>query len=344
MKIAIVHHQIKLKGGMETYLFDLIREFSRQGDIVTTFVYKKNFSGSLAASINYTNLFYLPRSLKKFWFGSRIYKKQKEQNFDFRLTLMRAINQDVLVCGGTHLGYLKSCQKKSRILDRVEIKLEKKCYQSASIIIAHSEAVKDELMFFYNVPEEKIVKILPPADGRRFHQNFRDKKAIFRRKFNLHPDKITVLFPSTGHKRKGFSILVDAIKQLPENDFQLVVAGDAPLSKLPNCVHVGFVQNMIELYTASDVTVLPSLYEPFGLVVLESVLCGVPVILSPHVGAKELISENEGIVLSELTAEAISAALLRIQNRTFKISPHFAEEKKLTISEHIHKIKTLWPG
>ncbi len=88
------------------------------------------------------------------------------------------------------------------------------------------------------------------------------------------------MFPSTGHDRKGLPLLLDTLATLPEEQFELAVAGSdsGKFHRLPNVKYLGFIQNMGELYRAADFTVLPSHYEPFGLVVTESLACGTPVV------------------------------------------------------------------
>jgi glycosyltransferase involved in cell wall biosynthesis len=343
MKVTITHHQFKLKGGMENYLFNLITGFKEHQDTITTFIYKRPTQESHAlCQINHTNLTYLPRPLRKFWFGWQSYKKIAQTDHDLSISLMRAINHDLIICGGTHWGFLTHTQKKPSLLDKIEIQLEQKSYDTAKVVMAHSQLIKDELIKFYNIPEEKIITLYPPVDTRKLHQLCKEDKLRLRAKYNIHPTKTILLFPSTGHKRKGFFLLVEAMKQLPAADYELVVAGNQPPDvNLPNCTYVGFVEDMVELYSACDITVLPSYYEPFGLVAIESLQCGTPVILSEFVGAKELISDKEGIIMSEQTATALKEAILLARSKSFQIEENCVEKKRLTIADHIQQIKTL---
>ena len=63
-------------------------------------------------------------------------------------------------------------------------------------------------------------------------------------------------------------------------------------------------------YAASDVLVLPTLYEPFGLVCLEAMACGLPVVTSTSAGAAELITAGvNGYVCDALDVETIHRAI-----------------------------------
>jgi glycosyltransferase involved in cell wall biosynthesis len=175
------------------------------------------------------------------------------------------------------------------------------------------------------------------------HQELKGQQQQLREKYGIHPTKTVLLFPSTGHKRKGFFLLLEAMKKLPTADYELVVAGSPiPEVNLPNCKQVGFVEKMVELYSACDFTVLPSHYEPFGLVIVESLQCGTPVILSEFVGAKDLVTDKEGIILKELTAAALEVAILSTRNKQFDIKENIVSEKGLMISDHIQDIKNIF--
>lgn len=341
MKIAIIHHQLKLKGGMETYLLNLIHELNRQKDLVSIHIYKKVTLKNLPCAIKRHNLFYLPSKLRKFFFGWNIHKSKEMQQYDLRISLMRAVNQDIIICGGTHLAYLEHTHKKPTLLDNIEIKLETKAYQSAVMIVVHSSSLKNELVKYYNVPESKVVCLYPPIDTVRFHQRNKSDAYKLRELFKIDRNKTVLLFPSTGHERKGFSLLVEALKSLPVDDFELVVAGDPiPNNQLPNCRYVGFVEDMTQLYSLSDATVLPSYYEPFGLVAMESLYCGTPVILSKYVGAIDLVKPQYGIVLNELTAECIANAFKAIRANKIKVPENFAESVGLCLNDHVSKLKS----
>ena len=101
------------------------------------------------------------------------------------------------------------------------------------------------------------------------------------------------LFPSTGHKRKGLDLLADFFEHT-DLPVKLAVAGSPLPRPMKNVVGLGFCTNMSELYRAADFTVMASLYEPFGLVGVESVLCGTRVVLSDNMACTEVMNDEAG--------------------------------------------------
>jgi glycosyltransferase involved in cell wall biosynthesis len=70
----------------------------------------------------------------------------------------------------------------------------------------------------------------------------------------------------------------------------LAIAGRAPGRISGRVRWLGFVHQIEECYQAADFTILASRYEPFGMVGVETVMCGTPAILSSRVGALEVIA------------------------------------------------------
>lgn len=123
-----------------------------------------------------------------------------------------------------------------------------------------------------------------------------------------------------GHgENKGYGILYDALKQLYENGMQDFVCNIYfnPKNKLPKYIvsHAPYsLKEVDEIYNNIDVLVLPSIWkETFGLVVLEALSHGVPVIVSENVGSKEILEKNQGIgYVIEADKDALYEGLAKI--------------------------------
>ena len=116
---------------------------------------------------------------------------------------------------------------------------------------------------------------------------------------------------------KGIEVLLAALDRRGAERLPLVVAGDGPLRDAvrarDNVIPVGFQERdrLIELFALAEATVVPSLDEPWGVVVNEALACGSPVVASDAVGAgPDLIREGEdGRIVDAGDVDALAAAL-----------------------------------
>lgn len=141
------------------------------------------------------------------------------------------------------------------------------------------------------------------------------ERGSFRQKFPQLKDKKVILFLSRINFKKGLDLLVKAFKALVKqrSDIFLVIAGPdyegyaerikTWLSKeglLDKAIFTGMLsgEEKLAAFIDSDLFVLPSYSENFGIVVLEAIACGVPVIISNKVGIyKEVQAAQAGIVV-----------------------------------------------
>lgn len=75
-------------------------------------------------------------------------------------------------------------------------------------------------------------------------------------------------------------------------NIELAITGKPPQGCNSSVIDIGYQTNMEKAYNAADYTILASYYEPFGLVGVESILCGTPVILAQNIGSTEVISSD----------------------------------------------------
>jgi glycosyltransferase involved in cell wall biosynthesis len=220
---------------------------------------------------------------------------------------------DVAVCGGTHPGYLRAMGEAAGWRDRARIALERAFYGRAGVVVAHSRRMRDELAADYGV--EATVRVLhPPVDAARFSPVDADARRVLRARFGFPEDRLVLLLASTGHRRKGLPLLqrVLASTDLP---VLLAVAGRPVEGRPDRIVALGHLEAIEDAYRAADATVLVSTYEPFGLVAVESVLCGTPVVLSPEVGAAEVLAPDARVDLAARDEASLAAALAALVAR-----------------------------
>lgn len=137
---------------------------------------------------------------------------------------------------------------------------------------------------------------------------------------------VTFLYAGQLIPRKGVRELMAAWEALPEAGpvRTLLVAGDGPLMPLvrdwsgerSDVVVLGYLQesNLVDAYAAADAFCLPSRQEPFGVVFVEAVLAGLPVVATDVVGAAGdvLIDGQNAILVPPAESEALRLALLAV--------------------------------
>ncbi len=163
--------------------------------------------------------------------------------------------------------------------------------RKAHRIITISESGRQDLQHFFGVSSEKIDVVLPGVD-RQFRPLPDDEIARFRTERSL-PENV-ILHVGTLQPRKNIPTLLKAFSMLRRDDVHLVLAGakgwlydeifeQIKVLRLEDRVHVlGYVADeaLPYWYNAAKVLVFPSLYEGFGMPVLEAMACGTPVVAS----------------------------------------------------------------
>ncbi len=213
---------------------------------------------------------------------------------------------------------------------------ERIAIQHANITIAISEAIKSELINTYRINEKRITKIYNGVNIKRFNPALNYSE--LEKRLGLNGKEI-ILFVGRLSPIKGPQILIQAIrsilKKIP-NAFFLFL-GNGPLKthlqKMSNEFQItqslkflGFIPNseVAQYFAMANLTVIPSLYEPFGLVALESLASGTPILTSNRGGLSEIHKVlGEYPMLKSVTSSAISKEvvnLLQDKDQLIKLS------------------------
>ncbi|MDJ0985478.1 MAG: glycosyltransferase [Desulfobacterales bacterium] len=186
---------------------------------------------------------------------------------------------------------------------------ERKLVQSCQRILAPTAMEKQNLMKYYHAADEKIA-VIPCGVNLDLFQP-QDKKTA-RQLLDLDEDTPIALYVGRFDPIKGIERLLKAIVHLRRRQRVqlLIIGGDGPQTEefhhLQHLINeLGIQQSVTFLgrieqkqlplyYSAADVVVIPSYYESFGLVGLESLACGTPVV-STRVGAMSAVLQNNQI-------------------------------------------------
>lgn len=211
----------------------------------------------------------------------------------------------------------------SRVISHHEWEL---CYEAWRVIVC-SHFMRDEVHRVLSVPYDKMDVIPNGIRADKFAFEFPEsERAAFRARFAA-PGQPLLFFVGRMVREKGVHVLLQAFPQVKAYvpHAQLVIAGGgvrAPLEefvrflRMEESVHfTGFIpdEELLRLYRVVDVAVYPSLYEPFGIVALEAMAAGVPVVVSDAGGLKEVVQhERTGIVTWAGNAESLAWGILRV--------------------------------
>ena len=306
-KITLTNNRFLQYGGSEVYGLTITEQMLSDGHEITFFAKKFDESLEIYPKIQAMKVetSWVPAYFEADFFNKNVQERRDKSEKLISINLVD--DADILICGGNHLGYLDAMGEKPSFKGKKTIARGKSAYQSAKNIVAHSQRMKDELIKFYGIEEEKIKVIYPPVNNRKFTKLFSDARYGLRKKFGFNADETVFLFPSTGHKVKGLDLLVSIFENL-DLPVKLAVCGrDTTSSK--NVVNLGYQENMTELYWAADWTMLASKYEAFGLVGIESVLCGTPLVFANNIGCCEVLEKNAGIFFDRKNPQEIKEAI-----------------------------------
>lgn len=220
------------------------------------------------------------------------------------------------------LSILKSDIRSYRNLDLI---LERTTYRNADRLLANSESTARELEVYYGIPRERISVVYAGVNINQFHPNI-DRQEIASR-LALRESRV-ILCVAAFSLRKGLQYLIKAIpavlEEVPNAMFIFVGKGFLRplLQELVDRLGVsdsvrflGTIQHeyLPSLYAVADLLVLPSVYEPFGKVLIEAMACGKPVIATKVSGIPEVVVDNEtGILVPSKRPDLLARAIIRI--------------------------------
>ncbi len=338
MKIALIHYRLLLKGGLETRLKNYIDYFTSRGDEVT--VICTRFDPTLqipdSTKILRVRLGIMPKIFRKWFFNYRLKHVMETNRFDFSLSLGRTSFQDAVLAPATHLGFMIATGKRHHsVSDRLRISLDKRAFGRSKMIFAASQMMKDEVIRLYQIDARKIHILYPPLNTGDFNSDQKHSQQDLKRNYGMDPGKLSFLFVSGSHKRKGLPLLLRIFSALDPARYELFIAGDqAKVNAFPNIHTVGFHTSLRELYTAADITIHPAVFEPFGQIISESLQCGTPVMVSENTGAKEIVTRDTGVVVTGFNVESWLREIENLDLTRFDIPSNFATSFHLTLEQH----------
>jgi len=203
-------------------------------------------------------------------------------------------------------------------------------------VIAVSGATKKEILKNLKIPEEKITVVYEALPGDVFSfEKANSHNELSKLKTRLGLEKPYFFASGSLAPRKNTERIFSAFDSFyRKNDFQLVVAGECrpKLNLPPGVVLTGFIsrEDYLLLLSGAEALVYPSLYEGFGLPVLESFALGVPVVTSNVSSLPEVAGEATVLVNPESVEEIAAGMEIALKNKNDLVKKGKEQVKKFS--------------
>jgi UDP-glucose:(heptosyl)LPS alpha-1,3-glucosyltransferase len=309
LNILFVRRGYSPTGGAEAYLKRLARGVTEVGHKVQL-VSTNDWPDSEWPFGSITHL----RAKSAIEFASELERMRTELRCDVLFSLERVWSCDVYRAGdGVHRAWLDRRRKFELPLKRFVrslgskhqdlLRLEQSLLSNGNTrrVIAASQMVRDEIVNSYRYPADKIdiVRNGVPLEKFRFDPELREKS---RKELNLKPDQTVLLFAGSGWERKGLLFAIEAAALCRDLKIRLLVAGRGNARPYQTkrlgfwrkeaVQFLGEVADMLRVYAAADIFVLPTIYDAFSNACLEALACGLPVITTRSNGLSEIIENG----------------------------------------------------
>ena len=195
--------------------------------------------------------------------------------------------------------------------------------RQGDVVLANSEQSARDVLSLGCSPD-KVKVIYCGADIQL------DSQAAHR-SYELDGERLRLMFVGNVIERKGLRYLFQALVRLPNSNFELDVVGDTQdepdhMTEIKALIedyglsgrvtfhgHVTDREQLKRLYRMADVFVLPSLYETFGIVLLEAMSFGLPIVTTTAGAIPELVKGNEnGLLVPPRDPAALAIALRQL--------------------------------
>jgi UDP-glucose:(heptosyl)LPS alpha-1,3-glucosyltransferase len=335
VRIALVAHHARPTGGQDRYVLELARRLASRHEVHLVVVGVEELDGAHVIA-HVIRLPARPLALLAPAFATLAARIARASRCD----VVHAVGG---CCPGASVITAQFCHAEWRVIRRRLGLRAPKLWRRGYDAFVAGQSVRFEARAFAHPRLRQVIAVSSgTADALRHHYGVRvpistvpngvdcasfDKarwphaRGDLRRDLGLPADARVALFVGT-YERKGLETAIRAAAGVAGLHLVVAGSGDPALARRwsaaaglePRLHLLGHRRDVAALYAAADFLVLPSVYEPFGMVVTEAMASGLPVVASADAGASELITDGaSGILVADPTdAPAFASAMAAI--------------------------------
>jgi UDP-glucose:(heptosyl)LPS alpha-1,3-glucosyltransferase len=328
LRIALVRQRFNPFGGAERIVARALPALEQAG--VEVALIARRADGWGARRVLNVDPFYVGNLWRDWSFARAARSAWRREGFDLVQSHERIPGCDIYRAGdGVHRRWLDIRTSTSWLeglaialnpYHRYVCKAERDMFEHPRLraVICNSRMVQEEIRRAFRIDPRKLHLVYSGVDLEYFHPRLRDTlRGAARAELGCSPRDIVFVFVGSGFARKGLEAAIDALARSRNPSFWLAVVGrdrSAPrfqrqAQRVGVAARVRFLggqEDVRPFYAAADCFILPSRYDPFPNTALEALAMGLPLIVSSHTGAAEIVEEGAGWVCRPDDAEGIA--------------------------------------
>jgi UDP-glucose:(heptosyl)LPS alpha-1,3-glucosyltransferase len=307
VNVALSFPACNRRGGVERIIYECARYLSGRGHDVTVFASQFEKNGAPIA-YRHVPLLRTLKPLRSVAFHQACTRAMLDSHFDAHGTFGCVCPRGgVYWAQSIHAAWIDKARAlrppwslarwKQRLnpAHSMLLKLESRHFSKGGYrrIIALTEQVKSDLGHYYGVPGGDVDVVPNGYSPEEFNlPSARDLRDSMRRELGFSPGQKVIVFVANELDRKGYPALLRAVESMADPRLRILVAGRIAPSPHPLVTYVGSTGQVARYYAAADLFALPTLYEAWGLVIVEALATGLPVLTSRLAGASVAVRER----------------------------------------------------
>jgi UDP-glucose:(heptosyl)LPS alpha-1,3-glucosyltransferase len=333
MKIAVVIPKYGLVGGAEGFAYELTERLAMRGRFEIHLFANQFRRGKAPVTFHKVPMLPFPRFMRQISFAHLANRRIRRSGFDLIHSHDRIFRMHLLTMHGIpHERWIREVRnKRLTLFDRAMAWVERRGLTSPHMrmVLPVSGLVEEELLKTYPIPASRMRVIHPGISAERFASLDRAGcRRQIRIRHGLSESDVVVLFVGMNFEIKRLGLVIEGLADLVQKEkaasgLRLLVAGKGnrdPYQALARrlgiekrLIFAGVTREVETYYLASDIFVMPSVFDTFGMAVLEAMAAGLPVIITRKVGARDLLTDGvQGFILGETPKPAELAAKMAL--------------------------------